>query len=455
MKSSLEMEVGSDLALLGGKPTVTREQKDMFTWPIVTEEHEQAVLKVLRTGKMSGTEVTREFEKGFAQWHGSTYALACPNGTAAILEAMFAVGIKAGDEVVCPAMTYWASVVQLYSLGATPVFADIQPETLNIDPQDIERKITPRTKAIVVVHYAGRPVDMDAVMSIANEYNLKVIEDCSHAHGSLYKGKIVGTFGDAGAFSLMTGKAFAIGEGGIFITNDRRIYERGILWGHYIRHNEIELPDLKEYAGLPCGGVKNRMHQLTAAFGVVQLRHYPDQMREIDRAMNYFCDLLEDMPGISPMRPPKDSGCTMGGWYYPHFRYHSDQLSGLSLKRFSKAVKAEGSICNPGCNKPLHLHPLFTSMDIYGHGRPTRLSQVRDVNAFPSLPESLPIAERINQCVFEIPWFKHFRRDIIEEHARAYKKVLRGYKELLVDDLEDDRDIGGYSSFFKSSNNSK
>ncbi|MBN2312979.1 MAG: DegT/DnrJ/EryC1/StrS family aminotransferase, partial [Sedimentisphaerales bacterium] len=338
------------LALLGGDKAVTSDRPDLFAWPIVTERHEQAVLDVLRSRQMSGIELTKQFEQKYAQSLGRKYGLAYHNGTAAILGAMYGLGIGLGDEVICPSITYWASVAQAYTLGATPIFADVDPETICIDPTDIEHRITPRTKAIVVVHYAGMPADMNPIMEIAGKHHLKVLEDASHAHGALYKGKEVGTFGEASAFSLMTGKSLAIGEAGILFTDDREVYERAILFGHYIRHNEITLEHLKPFAGLPSGGFKHRMHQLSSAFGLVQLDMYPKQMAEIDKAMNYFCDLLDNMPGIKPIRPPKGSNTTKGGWYYPHFRYLSEELGGLSLSRFSKAIQAEGSICNPGCN---------------------------------------------------------------------------------------------------------
>jgi dTDP-4-amino-4,6-dideoxygalactose transaminase len=299
------------------------------------------------------------------------------------------------------------------------------------------------------------PADMDAIMEIAGKHNLKVLEDCSHAHGALYKGKEVGTFGDAVAFSLMTGKALAVGEAGIFFTDDREVYERAILFGHYIRHDQITLDELKPFAGLPCGGFKHRMHQVSSAFGLVQLELYPEQMAEIDKAMNYFCDLLEDTPGIGPMRPDRGTNTTKGGWYYPHFKYLTDELGGLSLSRFSKAIQAEGSVCNPGCNKPLHLHPLFTSMDVYGHGKPTRIANMDESATIDQYVQRLPVAERIVRCVFEVPWFKHYNPEIIEQHAGAYRKVASNYRELLAGDAEDDTDTGGYSSFFTSRKNTR
>jgi len=450
-----EEQIKNDLALFGGERAVTSQQEDMFKWPVITERHEQAVLEVLRAGGMSGFDLTKEFEKKYAQLLGREYGLAYHNGTAAILGALYGMGIGVGDEVIVPSLTYWATVTPAYNLGATPVFADVDPETICIDPKDIERRITQRTKAIIVVHYAGMPADMDAVIKIAEKHDIKILEDCSHAHGAIYKGKEIGTFGDASAFSLMTGKSLAIGEGGILFTDEQAIYERAILFGHYIRHNEITLKELKPFAGLPSGGYKHRIHQLSSAFGLVQLELYPKQMAEIDRAMNYFCDQLDDSAGIKPIRPPKGTNTTKGGWYYPHFRYIAEELGGLSLSRFSEAVRGEGSRCNPGCNKPLHMHPLFTSMDVYGHGRPTRIAGLNESANVDKYIEKLPVAESINLHVFEVPWFKRYLLEIIEEHANAYKKVIKNYKSLLADDTGKDEEVGGYSSFFSSKKNTE
>ena len=441
------------LALLGGDKAVGSEQGDMFTWPIVTARHEQAVLEVIRGGRMSGLEVTKEFEKKYARMLGRKYGLAYHNGTGAILGGLYALGVGAGQEVIAPSLTYWASAAPVYTLGATVVFADVDPETICIAPGDIEHRITPRTKAIVVVHYAGMPADMDAIMEIAARHNLKIIEDCSHAHGALYKGKEVGTFGEAAAFSLMTGKSLAVGEAGILFTDDRQIYERALLFGHYARHDEITLEELKPFAGLPSGGFKHRVHQVSSAFGLVQLELYPQQMAEIDRAMNYFCDLLEGAAGMRPMRPAKDTNTTKGGWYYPHFKYVAEELGGLSLVRFAEAVRAEGSICNPGCNKPLHFHPLFTGLDVYGDGRPTRIAHLSASAEIEQYVERLPVAESINGCVFEVPWFKHHRPAIIEEHAAAYKKVVENHRALPAGDAGADTEIGGYSSLFNTRDN--
>jgi len=418
----------SCLALRGGPKAVQTDPGDIFRWPIITEEDEQAVLEVLRAGKMSGIDVTLEFEKELAAWHGVEFALCHNTGTAALHAALFGCHVGVGDEVICQSLTYWASALPAFSLGATVVFAEVDPKTLTLDPRDIEHRITDRTKAVMVVHYCAYPTDMDPILAIARAHGLKVIEDVSHAHGGLYKGRLLGTLGDVGAMSLMSGKSLPCGEGGFLITNDREIYERAVAFGHYERTASLTLPDLKPLAGLPLGGQKYRMHQISSAVGRVQLRHYRERMAEIQKAMNCFWDLLDGVPGIRAHRPPAGSGSTMGGWYAAHGLYVPDELGGLSLPRFCEAVRAEGAPCNPGANFPLHLHPLLNDADVYGHGKPTRLAHAaRDVRQ----PRgSLPVTESLPERILSIPWFKHHRPRIIEEHAAAFRKVCEHAEEL-------------------------
>jgi dTDP-4-amino-4,6-dideoxygalactose transaminase len=437
----------SKLAVLGGKKTVQTDPKNVFKWPIVTKEIEEAVLEVLRTGGMSGWDVTRKFEKEYAAWHKMKYGLGFNNGTAALHSAMFGLGIGKGDEIICPTITYWASCMPVFSLGGTVIFTDIDPETLCIDPNDIEHRITERTKAILVVHNCGMPADMDPIMKIAGKHNIKVIEDCSHAHGGLYKGKMLGTIGDISAFSLMSGKSFPCGEAGIMLTNDRRVYERALLFGHYSRHDEIQLEDLKAGIDLPWGGYKYRMHQLSSAYGRVQLKIYPEQMAEIDKAMNYFWDLLEGVAGIKAYRTGKNSGSTMAGWYAPIGLYRPEELEGLSVSRFCEAVTAEGFGTAPGSNKSLHLHPVFNDIDVYNQGKPTRIANSPvDVR---QPPGSLPVAEGIQERIFSIPWFKRYQPKVIEEHAGAFRKVSENYKELIPGDKGNPKDMGGWGLAFR------
>lgn len=422
----------TELAYFGGAPAVHTDYGDIFRWPIITAEDEAAALDVLRRGAMSGIDVTQKFEQEFASWQGLEYALAFNNGTAALLAAMFGCEIGVGDEIICPSITYWASALPCFSLGATVVFADVDPKTLCIDPDDIARHMSPRTKAIVAVHYLGHPAAIDRITEIARRHQLKVIEDVSHAQGGLYKGRKLGTWGDVAAMSLMSGKSFAIGEGGMLATGNRKIYERALAFGHYERFNgRVEDEFLKPFAGLPLGGYKNRMHQVSSAVGRVQLKYYDQRCREIRRAMNYFWDLLEGTPGLRAHRIT-DPDSNMAGWYHPGGLYHPEELGGLTVSRFCDAVRAEGTTCSPGGNFPLHRHSLFNECDIYSHGVPTRIA-----NSTYDLRQpvgSLPISERINEHTLTVPWFKHYRPAIIEEHAAAFRKVAENYEQLLEGD---------------------
>jgi len=418
------------LAILGGPQAVTQDPGDIFTWPIVTEEDEAAVLECLRAGGMSGTDITKEFEREYAQWHGMKYALGHNTGTAALQAAMWAVGVGRGDQIICPSLTYWATALPVFSLGGTMVFADIDPDTICIDPNDIEHRITDRTKAIVVVHYAGYPCDMDPIMAIAEKHGLKVIEDASHAHGGRYKGRLVGTIGHVTGMSCMSGKAFAIGEGGMLMTNDKEIFERALVWGHYARHRELdENSPQAPLSGLPWGGYKYRMHQLSSAMGRVQLRHYQSRLDEIQRAMNYFWDGLEGTPGLKAHRPAKGSGSHCGGWYIPRGLYRPEEIGGLHISKFVEAVQAEGCPTGAGANRPLHLHPVMNEVDVYGDGKPTRLvNQDEDIR---QPLGSLPHTEAVGDRVIGVPWFKHYRPEIIDEYILAFRKVAENAAALL------------------------
>lgn len=416
------------LAVNGGKPVLESEPEDMFHWPIVTAEDEEAVCAVLRAGKMSGTDITRQFEKEYAAWTGAKYALATCNGTAALQEALWACGVCGGREVIAPSMTYWASCACIITLGAEINFADIQADTLCIDPDDIEHRINERTAAIMVVHYGGYPADMDRINAIARRHGIKVIEDVSHAQGALYKGRMCGTLGDISATSMMGAKAFAVGEGGMVLTDSRELYEKCMLFGHYerlgasryssnVEHLEA-LPEYAPYIGVPMGGVKHRMNQTCSAMGRVQLKYYPERMAEIQKSMNYFWDGLADLKGLHAHRN-QNPGCTMGGWYRPRGLFRSEELDGLDCERFCEAIRAEGIHMGSGANAPLHLHPYFTQADPLHIGRK------------PLKQDELPVSSAIAGTTCSTPWFKHFRPEIIDRYIEAYRKVLTHYQELL------------------------
>jgi dTDP-4-amino-4,6-dideoxygalactose transaminase len=425
------------LAIRGGERAVAAEPGDLFTWPIVTAEDEQAVLDVLRRGAMSGNDVTRLFEKEMAAYFGAKHALGSCNGTAALLGAMWACGVGRGDELIGPSLTYWASVLPALSLGATIVFADCEAHSICIDPADIAGRITGRTRAIVCTHNYGHPCDMDPIMAVARKHGVKVIEDVSHAQGGHYKGRKLGTIGDVGCMSLMAGKALVAGEAGMIVTDDRRLWERAISFGFYERtgasnyakpEDEITEPDLLRFAGLPLGGVKHRMNQTCAAMGRVQLKYYPERIVEIQRAMNFFWDSLAGVPGIRAHRVEPGSGSTMGGWYHPIGLYRPEELGGLPVADFVAAVVAEGVNIRAGANWPLHLHPMLHEADVYGDGRPTVIANsTRDVRQGPG---SLPVSESVPGRVFTVPWFKHYRPEAIKQYASALRKVAENAEQV-------------------------
>ncbi len=427
------------LAILGGKKTVPHVNDALFHWPIVTDEDIAAVTAVLKNGSMSGTDITKAFEKDYAAWSGTTYALGTCNGTAALAAAMWACGVGAGDDVICPSLTYWASCAAALTFGATVHFADVDPETLCLDPDDLEHRIGPRTRAIIVVNYAAMPAALDPIVEIAHRHGVKVIEDNSHAQGSRYKGRMCGAIGDIAGTSLMAGKAFAVGEAGIITTNHRELYERCVAFGHYERtgapsrfnpvDQQITLGDLLPFKGLPLGGVKHRMNQTCAAMGRVQLKHYPERIAEIDQAMNYFADQLDQIPGLRVIRPAKESGLSKGGWYFPLCHYDTTRISSLRAEKFAAAVRAEGVPCGNGANTPLHLHPYFHQADLFNMGKPTAIAfGQRDVRQGLG---TLSVTESATDNIIQLPWFKRFDQDAIDQYAAAYGKVAAAARELV------------------------
>jgi dTDP-4-amino-4,6-dideoxygalactose transaminase len=423
------------LALLGGAPVIKEEPKELFAWPILTEEDKEAAMDVIVNNRFSGRDITEKLQDEFAAWQGRKYAIAYCNGTASLFAAMFAIGLGQGDEIICPTKTYWASISQTINLGASAVFCNID-DMLSLDPDDLERCITPRTKAIMVVHYCAYPCDMDRIMAIANKHNLIVIEDVSHAQGGLYKGKKLGTFGTVAAMSLMSGKSFAAGELGMLVTDDREIYERAMAFGHYERNNEKyiqETEELKPYYHIALGGIKGRANQLCSALARGQLKYYDQRCAEIRKAMNYFWDLLEGLPGIRAIRVDESTGSNMAGWYSPHGRYYPEELGGLSVARFCEAVRAEGFKCWDGGNYCLHTHNFFKTFDLNHAGVPTRIAH----NEYDVRQDDEKCRPSEEKLCFSVPWFKHFDKEWIERYAAAFRKVIENHQQLLDADARE------------------
>lgn len=427
-----------DLALLGGAPVIDRNDipaaAEAFRWPIIGDEDHAAVSAVMDLANFEGSGNVEALENEFAEFCGVRHGVGQVNGTNAVLAALWACGVGPGDEVLVPTTTYWATATPAYLLGAAPVFVDVDGSTMNIDPDALEEHVTDRTKAVVVVHMLGHPADMERIVRVARRHRLRVVEDASHAHGSLYRGRRVGGLGDIAAFSF-SGKPIATGEGGIVVTDDDELYERVVAWGQNFRFHEkyVRDPDLLRYAGMPLGHVTSRLHPLSAAMARVQLRHLPARMAEVDEAMTAFWDSLAGVPGLRPHRPPPGEGTTMGAWYQPHGLYRSEELGGLSVTGFIRAVRAEGfpAWSRNIIREPLHAHPAFNQPDTAtgrylhngGAGRP-----------FPGRRE-LPGARSLR--AFSVPPFKHHRPELVERYSRVFRKVVERHEQLLPGDPGD------------------
>lgn len=420
----------SILAVRGGKPLMDSFDlpEEMFRWPVLTENSEAAVLDVLRSNRISGNDITVRFEREFAEWNRTKHAVCATNGTMALEAAMFAAGLKAGDEIICPTKTYWASCLSAQKLGIAVVFANVDPDTVCLSPDDLERCLSPWTRAVMAVHYWAHPCDMDRICEFCRRHGLKLIEDVSHAQGGRYKGKKLGTFGDVAAMSLMSQKSFSAGELGILVTDDDTVYERALAYLHYERNNEqnIHDPELTPYMHMPLGAMKGRANQMCAALALEQLKIYDERTAEIRKALNYFWDRLEGCPGVHGIRVDESDGSDMAGWYVPHFTYCPEE-TGVGFHAFCDAVSAEIAWKIPlGGNYPLHTHPIFQTWDPMGLGKPARIAFAhRDVR---ELDAALGPSERI-LCA-ETPYFRRFIPKEIDKIADGFLKVAENLDQL-------------------------
>lgn len=256
--------------------------------PSITKREIKYVTDAVKSGWVSSIgKYIDEFEKEFARFCGTKYAVSVSNGTVALHLALIAAGIKKGDEVIVPDLTFIATANTVVHAGAKPVFADVTKDYWCIDPEDIERRITKRTRAIIPVHLYGHPADMDRIMQIAKKYNLMVIEDCAEAHGAEYKGKRIGSFGNFGAFSFYGNKIITTGEGGILTTNDKRLYKRA----KFLKDHAMSKQ--KRYFH-PEVGYNYRMTNLQAALGVAQLERINELIKKKIQIFEWYKEFLGD-----------------------------------------------------------------------------------------------------------------------------------------------------------------
>jgi perosamine synthetase len=418
-------------AILGGPAAVTSSYEP--DWPKISNDEIFAVENLMRQKVLSiydRSGIIAEFEDAFAAYHGVRYALTHNSGTSALHAAFFAVGIGPGDEVIAPTYTFLATVVPILQCNGIPVLCDMDPETLNIDPQSIQRNITPQTRSIVVTHMWGHPAEMDEICAIARQYNLPLIEDCSHAHGALYREKKVGTIGDIGVFSLEGHKPIIAGEGGMFITNDQNYYERAILLGHFgdRAYQEVHLPHNRKFVDTGFGH-KYRMHPLAAAIANVQLPHLDEWNEMRRRNLDYLSDLLRDIPGMDP--PITRSHVTRGGYYGYKPVYQPEELDNLPIEIYIEALQAEGVRVKRPDSRPLHLLPLFQpgKDKLFHHSYPWECAEaVRNVTYQQG---DLPVSERIFERLLSLPTFTDPAKEIIEQYAVAFQKVAMNVSSIL------------------------
>jgi dTDP-4-amino-4,6-dideoxygalactose transaminase len=394
-----------NLAINGGPKTVTAD----FAWPVYDETDVNMVADIVRSGKWGnpdcGGEVA-QFENEFAAFCGSKYALTCVNGSVALRLALISCGVKPGDEVIVPPYTFIATASIVIEANCVPVFVDIDPRTYNMDASKIEAAITPRTKAIIPVHFAGQACEMDEILAVAKKHGVRVIEDACHAHGAEYKGKKLGSIGDAGCFSFQSSKNLTSGEGGIVITNDDKLYQmmnslrnvgrvEGGAW--YEHHN---------------AGCNYRITQLQAVLLSSQLKRLAGQTAQRHENGTYLNGLLSKIDGITPLT--RGLGETIHSYHIYIFKYDKTKFNGLSKQEFSKMLAAEGVPCFMGYPEPLYKQPLFQKKNFMCYAIPENVDYTK---------VCCPVTEKA--CYDEAVW-------IFQNTMLGTKKDMDQFAEAIV-----------------------
>jgi len=409
------------LAITGGKAL----RKTPFTqWPLGGAAEKRALTDVLNGPKWGGQpfpgKYSLSFAKKFAKLHTAKYAQCVNTGTVAIQAALKAIDIRPGDEVLAPAYTWEGTVGPVLLLNAIPVFVDVDPDTYCMDARKIEQAITPKTKAILPVHLGMRFADMDEILRIAAKHNLKVVEDCAHAHGGRWKGKGAGSMGDLGAFSFQSSKLLTCGEGGAVITNNLEYMEQV---QSYINAGRASLTDQFHHRII---GFNYRLGEFQAAVLDAQIDRLPKQSRIRDANMAYFEKRFKDMPGIGLLKP--DPRITHLAPYGYVLKYFADRAKDIPRAAFVGALQLEGIPCDGLFYEPVYKSSLFPlnprDFPALCWGRETPL----DLRKISSCPE----AERA--AYHEAVWFPHqlflgTKKDV-DAIADAIEKVLANIEEL-------------------------
>jgi len=345
----------AELAINGGNKVRT---KSFFAWPHYDERELKYVEKVIESrawfagmrGADPGTK-TEEFEKKFAQYHDARYGIACANGTVAIEIVLRAAGVGVGDEIIVPALTFIATLSAVLQVNAIPILVDTIYDTQCIDPDEIEKAITDKTKAIIPVHYGGFVCDMDRIIEIARRHDLIVIADAAHAHGAIYKGKKLGSISDLATFSFQESKTMTAGEGGIIITNDSELAEKCI---QYRSCGRREGQSWYIHYVLP---LNYRLAEIQSAMLLAQLERLDDQLKRKNENARYLAERFKDIDGINPI--PGDGNTDVNGYYLYLLQYDKAEFSGVPRDKFVEALNAEGIPCHIGYPWPLSKNPMF------------------------------------------------------------------------------------------------
>ncbi len=409
------------LAITGGE----RLRNEPFTaWPISTKEEAAALEDVLTSAKWGGQpfpgKYAASFAKKFAEVHTVKYAQCVNTGTVAIQASLKAIGIRPGDEVIVPAYTWEGTVGPVLLVNAVPVFVDVDPDTYCLDAKLIEQAITPKTRAILPVHLGMRFADMDEILRIAQKHNLKVIEDCAHAHGGMWKGKGAGSMGDVGAFSFQSSKLITSGEGGAVITNNLEYME---LVQSYINAGRASLTDLFHHRII---GFNYRMGEFQAAVLGPQLDRLPRQAAIRENNMRYFESRLQNTPAIGLLKT--DPRITRLAPYGYVLKYFAETAKDIPRAAFVAALQLEGIPCDGLFYEPVYKSSLFPvdarDFPALSWGREDAL----DLRNMYSCPESDKAA------YYEAIWFPHQHflgsSEDIDSLADGIHKVLANIEEL-------------------------
>ncbi len=406
-------------AILGGDPAVTADHATADRWPLLTQEDERAVLEVMRDGNISTHPVIRKLEKDYAEFTGRKYALAHNNGTAGLFAAFVALGLKPGDEVLVPSATFWASVVPMLWLGAVPVFCESETERMGMDPEDVRKKITSRTRAIVVVHLWGLPSKMTELLQIAREHDLKIIEDASHAHGASWRGRPCGSLGDISVFSLQGDKLSPGGEGGVFLCDDYSYFEKAACLGDITRIIELETP-ARRFAATSFG-IKTRIAPVSAAIARSQLRRLWENNQRRNDNLEYLSHALEKLRFRTFLAPPHIERV-----YFEFLIRYNPERCILPRDVLIEALRREG------CQVAVPRYPLLHQQPLFTEGAWKEIARLGpEVNLPDYDPNALPKTLAVNEALIKLPSFPNAGRGILDQYIHAFEKVIAGAEDIV------------------------